>query len=424
MKFETTRQFALDLDQKDPLKKFREEFHLPKHSDRDCLYFCGNSLGLQPKSTEAAVLIELEDWKKFGVEGHFQGRNPWFHYHKFLNESAAKLVGAKASEVVIMNSLTVNLHLMMVSFYRPTQQRYKIMVEGDCFPSDHYAVCSQAALQGFDPKNAIVELWPREGEYTLRTEDILAKIEEEGDQLALVMLGGVNYYTGQVFDMASITAKAHEVGAKAGFDLAHATGNIALSLHDWNVDFAVWCTYKYLNSGPGGTSGAFVHERHGEDPKLLRLAGWWGHHEEERFLMEKGFKAMKGAAGWQLSNAQILPMAAHKASLEQFDRAGMDRLVAKSRLLTDYLEFLIHHLNQEQSKVKINVITPSNHKERGCQLSLVLSERGKEIHQAITSSGVISDWREPDVIRVAPVPMYNSFLDVFELYEALKVAIG
>jgi len=322
-----------------------------------------------------------------------------------------------------MNSLTVNLHLMMTTFYRPSPTRYKIIVEGDCFPSDHYAVSSQAALHGFEPDDAIVELWPREGEYTLRTADILAKIEAIGDELALVMLGGVNYYTGQFFDLESITKKAHEVGAYAGYDLAHAAGNVALSLHDWQVDFAVWCTYKYLNSGPGGTSGVFVHEKHAENPKLLRMAGWWGHNEEERFLMEKGFEAMKGAAGWQLSNAQILPMAAHKASLTLFDEAGMDRLVQKSKLLTGYLDYLIHELNAKQNRIQISIITPSETEERGCQLSLVLSERGKEIHQAITKMGVVADWREPNVIRVAPVPMYTSFEDVWGLYSTLLAAI-
>lgn len=424
MKFESTRQFAQQQDQQDSLKEFRSRFFIPQHEGHNCLYFCGNSLGLQPTNVESAVLQELDDWKKFGVEGHFNGKNPWFHYHKFLNESAARIVGAKAAEIVVMNSLTVNLHLMMVSFYRPTTQRFKIMVEGDCFPSDHYAVCSQAALHGFEPADAIVELWPRKGEHTLRTEDILTKIEEEGEQLALVMLGGVNYYTGQAFDMKRITAKAHAVGANAGYDLAHAAGNIELHLHDWEVDFAVWCSYKYLNSGPGGTSGAFVHEKHAQNPKLLRMAGWWGHNEEERFLMEKGFKAMKGAAGWQLSNAQILPMAVHKASLELFDEAGMDRLLKKSKQLTAYLVYLIQKLNQEQEQVSIDIITPKDEAERGCQLSLVLSERGKEVHEAITKLGVIADWREPDVIRVAPVPMYNSFEDVFGLYGALKTAIG
>ncbi|MGB0521999.1 MAG: kynureninase [Flammeovirgaceae bacterium] len=423
MEFESTKRFAEQLDQQDELKKYRAHFYFPQHEGSDCLYFCGNSLGLQPKQVKDAVMVELEDWEKFGVEGHFQGRNPWFHYHKFLNEPTARLVGAKPSEVVVMNSLTVNLHLMLTSFYRPSAQRFKIIVEGDCFPSDHYAVCSQAALHGYEPDEAIVELWPRAGEYTLRTADILQKIEEIGDELALVMLGGVNYYTGQLFDMKAITAKAHEVGAKAGYDLAHAAGNVSLALHDWNVDFAVWCSYKYLNSGPGGTSGVFVHERYAEDPQLLRMAGWWGHNEEERFLMEKGFEAMKGAAGWQLSNAQILPMAVHKASLSLFDEVGMEALVNKSRKLTGFLEYLIQELNQEQDQVRIQIITPKQVEERGCQLSLVLSHRAKEIHQAITKQGVVADWREPDVIRVAPVPLYNSFVDVYGLYEALKTVI-
>ena len=419
----TQLQYAKELDAQDDLKNYKAQFHIPIINNKPAIYFCGNSLGLKPKTTNQAVLQELEDWEKFGVEGHFHGRNPWFGYHKFLTEKAAKVVGAKPPEVVIMNSLTVNLHLMMVSFYQPTAQRFKIIMEGGAFPSDQYAMESQAEFHGFDPEEAIIEIHPREGEHTLRTEDIIATIEQHKDDLALVMMGGVNYYTGQLYDMKTITKTAHEVGAFAGYDLAHAAGNAMLNLHDWEVDFAVWCTYKYLNSGPGGTSGAFVHEKHGNNPKLPRFAGWWGHNEEERFLMKKGFQPMEGAEGWQLSNAQILPMAAHKASLEIFDEVGMPALVEKSRKLTAYLWDLVQHLNTEQDKVHINIITPENQEDRGCQLSLVLSAHGKYIFEEITKKGVIADWREPDVIRVAPVPLYNSFEDVYLFYRLIKEAI-
>ncbi|MCX6185719.1 MAG: kynureninase, partial [Bacteroidetes bacterium] len=330
MIFENTLAFAQQLDKQDILAHFRDRFYMPHHNKKPVIYLCGNSLGLQPKSAQVAVQQEFDDWAKLGVEGHFQAKNPWKFYHHFLTEKAAKVVGAKPSEVVIMNNLTANLHLMMVSFYRPSAKRYKIMMEVSAFPSDQYAMETQAKFHGFNPEEAIIELKPRKGEYTLRTEDIIAKIHEHKDELAIVMMGGVNYYTGQAFDMARIAKSAHEVGAMAGFDLAHAAGNLQLQLHDWDVDFAVWCTYKYLNSGPGGTSGVFVHERHANKPKLNRFAGWWGHNEEERFLMKKGFKPMEGAAGWQLSNAQVFPMAIHKASLEMFDEAGIENLRKKS----------------------------------------------------------------------------------------------
>ncbi len=418
--FETSLSCAQTLDAQDPLKAFRDEFHFPQHEGKNCLYFCGNSLGLQPKSTVFHVMAELEKWQQLGVEGHFRTEMPWVSYHRNVTESLAKIVGALPSEVIAMNSLTVNLHLMMVTFYRPTSSRYKIIMEADAFPSDHYAIASQAQEKGFDPKEAVIQLYPREGEVTLRTEDILSTIEKEGDSLALVLLGGVNYYTGQYFNLKAITEKAHQVGAKAGFDLAHAVGNVPLQLHDSNADFAVWCSYKYLNSSPGGVSGAFIHERHAQSFELQRFAGWWGHDEKERFLMDKKFKPMAGAEGWQLSNAPILLMAAHKASLDLFDKAGMNNLVAKSKLLTGYLEFLIRDFNAQSDSLKIKIITPKNPEERGCQLSLVMSERGKEIHEYISERGVIADWREPDVIRIAPVPLYNSFEDVFRFYELLK----
>lgn len=415
MTFENTAEFARQLDAKDPLAGFRNEFHLPVHNGQPMVYLCGNSLGLQPKAVKSAIDQELNDWAELGVEGHFNGKNPWMYYHHFLSEKAAKVVGAKSSEVVIMNNLTANLHLMMVSFYRPTQTRYKIMMEVSAFPSDQYAMESQARFHGFDPNDAIIELCPRPGEYTLRTEDILAEIEKHKDSLAIVMMGGVNYYTGQAFDMKTITAAAHAVGARAGFDLAHAAGNLHLQLHDWDVDFAVWCTYKYLNSGPGGTSGVFVHERHGNNPELVRFAGWWGHHEKDRFLMKKGFIPMEGAAGWQLSNAQVIPMAIHKASLELFDRAGMANLRAKSELLTAYLQFIL-----EDFKDQLSIITPSDPGARGCQLSIIVKENGKKLFDYLQEQGILPDWREPDVIRMSPVPMYNSFEDIYKIGRALR----
>lgn len=421
MTFKPTLKHAKKLDSNDELSKFRDKFIFPQHKGEDAIYFCGNSLGLQPKSVKGAIEEELTNWAEKAVEGHFRGENPWLFYHKLLKKQYKDIVGAKPVEVVAMNTLTVNLHLMLVSFYQPTKKRFKIMVEADAFPSDHYAVNSQAEFHGFDAEKAIVQLYPREGEIALRTKDILARIEEEGDELALVMLGGINYYTGQFFDLKKITKKAHSVGAFCGFDLAHAAGNVKLELHKWNVDFAVWCTYKYLNSGPGSVSGVFVHENHAKNQKLPRFAGWWGHDEDERFLMDKKFKPMTGADGWQLSNSQITTMASHKASLDIFEEAGMENLLAKSKKLTGYLEFLMHELNKEQDKLKIKIITP---KRRGCQLSLVFSKHGKKIHQKISRKGVIADWREPDVIRIAPTPLYNSFEDVFKFYELLKKVIG
>jgi kynureninase len=415
MNFENSLTFAQDLDKQDSLAYLREEFHLLKKDGKPAIYLCGNSLGLQPKRVSAAIEQELKDWAELGVDGHFDGKNPWMYYHHFLTEKAAKVVGALPSEVVIMNNLTANLHLMMVSFYRPTTQRYKIMMEATAFPSDQYAMETQARFHGLNPDDAIIELKPRVDEYTLRTEDILAEIEKHKDSLAIVMMGGVNYYTGQAFDMQAIAAAAHAVGARAGFDLAHAAGNLHLQLHDWNIDFAVWCTYKYLNSGPGGTSGVFVHERHGKNPDLVRFAGWWGHDEKERFLMKKGFKPMEGAAGWQLSNAQIIPMAMHKASLELFEEAGIENLRKKSEMLTGYLEYILKEFSSH-----LTIITPSDPKQRGCQLSIIVKEDGKKLFEYLESQQIIPDWREPDVIRMSAVPMYNSFEDVFRIGEALK----
>ncbi len=425
MHYENSLSFAQKLDQQDPLKSYREQFHFPQHDGKDVVYLCGNSLGLQPKSIKNALLAELDQWKTYGVEGHFKGEMPWMYYHKFLTQQSANLVGAKPEEVVVMNTLTTNLHLMMVSFYRPTKERFKIIMEGGAFPSDQYAVESQVRFHGFDPEDAIVEVHPRNGETTLRTEDIIETIKKNGDQTALVMFGGVNYFTGQWYDLKSITEAGHSIGANVGFDLAHAAGNVVLKLHDWKVDFAVWCSYKYLNSGPGGPSGAFVHEKHGKNPELPRFAGWWGHDEGSRFLMKKGFIPMKGASGWQLSNAQIFSCAAHKASLDIFDEVGMETLRKKSELLTGFMEFLINEANQ--SGYHFNIITPKNPKDRGCQLSIITDETGKALFDYLTENGVIADWREDNlygknggVIRVAAVPLYNSFEDVFHFVEMLK----
>ncbi|MGI4872239.1 MAG: kynureninase [Janthinobacterium lividum] len=412
MTYDLTPSFAVAQDAADALAAFRAEFHIPPGPDgRPCTYLCGNSLGLLPIAARAAVEQEFTAWEQKAVEGHFHGESPWMRYQDSLAEPAARLVGAKPVEVVIMNTLTVNLHLLLVTFYRPTATRYKVLMEGGAFPSDQYALESQARLHGLDPDAVIVELVPRPGEHTLRTEDIEAKIAELGDSLATVLLGGINYYTGQVFDMAAITRAGHAVGALVGFDLAHAAGNVELALHDWDVDFACWCTYKYLNSGPGGTSGIFVHERFAQRPDLVRLAGWWGNDPAERFQMKKGFHPAAGANGWQLSCGQILPMAVHRASLGVFERAGgLAPLRAKSQKLTGYLEFWINALNLPTSKLEI--ITPADPAQRGCQLSLLVHERGRELFDFLAAQGIIGDWREPNVIRLSPVPLYNSFEDI------------
>ena len=413
MNYKNTANFALELDAKDELRNYRNEFHIPLQKNGDPhVYMCGNSLGLQPKRTKQFLNQELDDWATFGVEGHFHAKNPWLPYHEFLAESYAKIVGAKNSEVVAMNTLTVNLHLMMVSFYRPTQKRHKIIIEGDAFPSDIYAVESQIKHHGFLPESSLIKLRPRDGDSAIRTEDISAIIEKEGDEIALIMLGGVNYYTGQVFDFEKITKIAHNKGINVGFDLAHAAGNIKLELHKWGVDFAVWCSYKYLNSGPGSVAGAFVHEKH-HNTNLPRFAGWWGHNKEDRFKMPDKFNPIASAEGWQLSNPPILSLAAIRASLSIFDEVGMDKLVSKSIKLTDYLVFLLNSVNTD----RIEIITP---KERGCQLSIRVKNGDKKLFDSITVKGVIADWREPDVIRVAPIPLYNSFQDVFNFYSLLK----
>jgi len=415
--FENNLSYAQQQDQNDPLKKYREEFLIPTNSKgEELVYLCGNSLGLQPKKTSEYLQQELNDWAKFGVEGHTDAKNPWLPYHEFLNKAMAKIVGAKPNEVVIMNSLTANLHFMMVSFYRPTKTKYKIVIESDAFPSDKYAVESQLKFHGFDSNEGLILWKPREGEDLCRYEDLEKIMEEQGDEVALLMIGNTNYYSGQFFPIKKITELGHQYNAMVGFDLAHGVGNIQPNLHENGPDFAVWCTYKYLNSGPGSLGGCFVHERHANNSELNRFTGWWGHNKETRFNMRHEFDALSGAEGWQLSNPAILSMAAIRASLDIFDEAGFENIRAKSEKTTGYLEFLINELNDN----RINIITPKNSEERGCQLSIQVKSADKKLHTQLTKAGVISDWREPDVIRVAPAPLYNSFEDVFEFVKRLK----
>jgi len=414
IEFNATKEFAAAQTARDPLAHFRERFHIPKMADgSDCIYLCGQSLGLQPKSAREYVEQELQDWARLGVDGQLHARNPWIPYHELLTAPISRLVGALPIEVVAMNSLTVNLHMMMVSFYRPTPQCHKILIEANAFPSDQYAVKSQVQYHGYDPAVSLMEVAPRPGECAIRTEDIEKLIDAEGKKIALIMLGGVNYYSGQAFDFSRITAAGHAKGCVVAFDLAHAIGNLPLKLHDWNVDFAVWCSYKYLNGGPGAIAGCFVHERHARHPKLPRFTGWWGHDKENRFLMKPDFHPIPGAEGWQLSNPSILSAAALRSSLDIFDEAQMERLRAKSALLTGYLEFL---LDQDRSK-RFSIITPRDSAQRGAQLSLRVNENGRAICDALAKEGIICDWREPDILRVAPVPLYNTFLDVYTFAE-------
>lgn len=422
--FEYSLSFAQKMDAEDPLKAFRDKFHIPSFHEKQVRYFTGNSLGLQPKSAKEYILEELDAWAKYGVEGHFLAKKPWFAYHEKLTNKVANIVGAEPIEVVVTHSLTTNLHLLMVSFYRPRGKRTKLIYEAKAFPSDQYALESQVKFHGLDIAKDLIEIAPRQGEHLIREEDILAKIEEVGDELALVMIGGVNYYTGQLFDMKKITEATHKVGAIAGFDLAHAAGNINLKLHDWGVDFAAWCSYKYLNSSPGGVSGMFVHKRHADKPELPRFAGWWGYDKETRFLMQPGFKPMKGAEGWQLSNAPVLGMAAHNASLDIFEEAGMDRIGKKRDLLTAYMEYIIDEISEKNKENCIfEIITPRDKSKRGAQLSILVHGQGKSLFDALSSEGVVADWREPNVIRVAPAPLYNSFEDVYYFGQILEKSI-
>jgi kynureninase len=414
MNVENTLAFAQQLDEQDELKSFREKFYFPQHNGKDCIYFTGNSLGLQPRNVQAYVQQELNDWANMGVEGHFTAKHPWLHYHEMFPSILSDIVGCEENEVVVMNQLTVNLHLLLVSFYRPTSKKFKIICEEKAFPSDQYALESQVRYHGFDPKEAIIEIKPRAGEHTIRTDDITDAILLHRDELALVLFGGVNYYTGQFFDIQKITKAAHEVGVCAGFDLAHAAGNVELKLHDWEVDFACWCSYKYLNSGPGGVAGVYIHDKHAKNKDIPRFAGWWGYTKDTRFKMEKGFEAIPTAEGWQLSNAPVLSMAAHKAALDIFEEAGMDKIHAKRKRLTAFVHFILNDINARLNKKVINIITPANENERGCQVSVLMEAKGKEVFKELTKQGVVADWREPNVIRVAPVPLYNSFEDIWK----------
>lgn len=420
--FQPGRDFAVALDRGDPLGRFRDEFHIPRgENGEEEIYFVGNSLGLLPRRTPKYVDEELEKWKRLAVKAHFDGPNPWLPYHELLAEPMARLVGASPTEVVTMNSLTVNLHLMMASFYRPTRERHRILLEDHAFPSDDYAVESQAIVHGFDPAEALVRLSPGEGP-TIDTAEIARLLEREGESIALVLLPGVQYYTGQVFEIEEIARLAHAKGCVVGFDLAHAAGNLVLRLHDWNVDFAVWCTYKYLNSGPGSVGACFVHERHGLRRDLPRLAGWWGHDKASRFRMEPGFRPIPGAEGWQLSNPPILSLAAIRASLDVFMEAGgMEPLREKSLRLTAYLEWLL----ARECGDSVEVLTPADPRRRGCQLSLRVrsSASGRTVFERLEASGVACDWREPDVIRVAPVPLYNRYAEVYRFVEILRKAL-
>jgi len=419
--FNTSASFASEMDVRDPLAPFREQFHIPPAPDGSpSIYLCGHSLGLQPKRAREYIQQELEDWAKLGVEAHFHGRHPWMPYHRFLTENMASLVGAHPSEVVVMNSLTANLHLMMVSFYCPTAQRHKIVIEAGAFPSDRYAVGSQIRFHGFDPAQSLIELKARPSEAIIRQEDIEALLERDGSSIALIMLGGVNYATGQLFDMEKITRAGHAQGCVVAFDLAHAAGNVPVHLHDWNVDFAVWCTYKYLNGGPGCVGGCFVHQRHANAWDLPRFAGWWGHDQDTRFKMGPDFQPMRGAEGWQLSNPPIMALAPLRASLEIFAAAGIEQLRNKSISLTSYLEFL---LDQQQSD-KFAIITPRDPRQRGAQLSIRIRKNGRAALDRLIAEGVICDWREPDILRVAPIPLYNTYSDVHRFVERFLAAIG
>ena len=423
MFFESTLEFAKSLDLRDPLRSFREEFLFPDFHEKELLYFTGNSLGLQPKNAQKYILEELEDWQKYGVEGHFISRRPWYSYHENLTDMMAEIVGAKPLEVVVTHSLTTNLHLLMVSFFRPEGKRTKIICEEKAFPSDQYAIESQLNFHGLGLDN-LIEIAPRKGELLIREEDIIAKINEIGDELALVMIGGVNYYTGQLFDMKSITNAGHSVGAKVGFDLAHAAGNVELSLNAWGVDFAAWCGYKYLNSSPGGVAGMFVNEKHANNSNLPRFAGWWGHNKDTRFEMKPGFSPIPGAEGWQLSNAPVLGMAVQLASLEIFKKAGMGRISEKRNLLTAYLEYIILDVSERnKTTCSFEIITPTESAKRGSQLSMLVHGKGKELFEKLSKNGVVADWREPNVIRIAPAPLYNSFEDCYWFGKFLEEAI-
>jgi len=421
MTFQNSIEFAQQLDNQDELQHYRNQFIFPQHNGKDVIYFTGNSLGLQPKSAKTYVDEVMKDWANLAVEGHFYAEKPWWDYHERFAQPLAKIIGSKPSEVTVMNTLTVNLHLLMVSFYRPTKTRYKIICEEKAFPSDQYMFQSQVIHHGYKPEDAIVEIKRREGEHNIRLEDIIAKINEVGDELALVLFGGVNYYTGQVFDMEAITKAGHNVGAIVGFDLAHAAGNIKLELHNWKVDFAAWCSYKYMNSGPGNASGCFINEKH-HHTNLPRFAGWWGHNKERRFKMEQTFDPVRGADGWQISNLPILSLAPYLASVEIFAEVGMEKLIKKRNQITAYLEFILHEIDKEVES-SFEIITPINQEERACQLSVFLHGEGRSLFDYLMKNGVITDWREPNVIRLAPVPLYTSYVDMYNFGQILKAGI-
>lgn len=422
MEFKNSLEFAQKLDSQDHLHKYQDEFIFPEVNGKKVIYFTGNSLGLQPKRTKKYVDEVMDDWANLAVEGHFYAEKPWWDYQERFANPLSKLVGALPSEITVMNTLTVNLHLLMVSFYRPTTKRYKIICEEKAFPSDQYMFQSQVNFHGYKPEDVIVEVKRREGEHNIRLEDVLAKIEEVGEELALVLIGGVNYYTGQVFDMKTITEAGHRQGAYVGWDLAHAAGNIKLELHDWDVDFAAWCSYKYMNSGPGNASGCFVHEKHHDNKELPRFAGWWGHNKERRFKMEPVFDPVNGAAGWQISNLPILSLAPYLASVEMFDEIGMDQLILKRDKITSYLEFILNEISKEVNG-SFEIITPKNLSERACQLSVFLHGEGRSLFDYLMKNGVITDWREPNVIRLAPVPLYTSYADMYHFGQILKNGI-
>ena len=422
MTFENSLAFAQQLDAQDSLKQYQNEFSFPQVNGKKVIYFTGNSLGLQPKRAKTYVDEVMNDWATLAVEGHFYAEKPWWDYHERFAQPLSKLVGALPTEVTVMNTLTVNLHLLMVSFYRPTSTRFKIICEEKAFPSDQYLFQSQVRFHGFEPEDAIVEVKRREGEHNIRLEDVVAKINEVGEELALVLIGGVNYYTGQVFDMKTITEAGHSVGAYVGWDLAHAAGNIELQLHDWQVDFAAWCSYKYMNSGPGNASGCFIHDKHHTNSELPRFAGWWGHNKERRFKMEPNFDPIQGADGWQISNLPVLSLAPYLSSVELFAEIGMTALIAKRNTITAYLEFILNEIDREV-KGNFEIITPSNPAERACQLSVFLHGEGRSLFDYLMKNGVIIDWREPNVIRLAPVPLYTSFEDIYRFGQILKNGI-
>lgn len=414
--FTTDSSFAIQQDNSDILSSYKSLFHFPTHNGKDAIYFCGNSLGLQPKSLEAAIQVEINSWKEKAVGGYFGGTNPWLHYHELLIPSIGKLVGASNDEITVTNTLTVNLHLMLLSFYKPNKSRYKIIMEAGAFPSDQYAVETLVKHFGLDPAEAIIEIKPKEGKKTLVTTDIIDTINQHGSSIAMVMMGGMNYYTGQFFELKKVAKATHQIGAICGFDLAHVVGNIPLQLHEWNIDFAVWCSYKYLNAGPGAVGGIYIHQKWATNTDTARLGGWWGNDEKQRFKMEKGFHPKPNASGWNISTTPVFNMIGLKASLEIFDLAGMDAIRNKSVRLTSYLEYLLHQL----PNLSFEIITPVSTEERGAQLSLYFKENGRAIHDKMMESGIIVDYREPGVIRVAPAPLYCSFQDIYQFYSILK----